>query len=100
MWRLSDLEWLSLNVSEKRRGLWLSEIPCWIGVPANFDAAGKLFPDFPAAQNAIPAKVWALSGKETAAGKLAAPSETLLDFLLRDRHSLLEFFSKFRPFQG
>ena len=33
-----------------------------------FDAAGKLFPDFPAARQAIPAKVWALSGKEMAAG--------------------------------
>ena len=30
--------------------------------------------------------------RKTAAGKLAAPSGTLLDFLLRDRHSFLEFF--------
>ena len=30
--------------------------------------------------------------RKTAAGKLAAPSGTLLDFRLRDRHSLLEFF--------
>ena len=30
--------------------------------------------------------------RKTAAGKLAAPSGMLLDFLLRDRHSLLEFF--------
>ena len=30
--------------------------------------------------------------RKTAAGKLAAPSGTLLDFLLRDRHSLLDFF--------
>ena len=30
--------------------------------------------------------------RKTAAGKLAAPSGTLLDFLLRDRHNLLEFF--------
>ena len=30
--------------------------------------------------------------RKTAAGKLAAPAGTLLDFLLRDRHSLLEFF--------
>ena len=44
--------------------LWLSEIRCWKSFPANFDAAGKLFPDFPAARNAIPAKVWAFSGKE------------------------------------
>ena len=30
--------------------------------------------------------------RRTAAGKLAAPAGMLLDFLLRDRHSLLEFF--------
>ena len=30
--------------------------------------------------------------RKSAAGKLAAPPGTLLDFLLRDRHSLLEFF--------
>ena len=30
--------------------------------------------------------------RRTAAGKLAAPAGTLLDFLLRDLHSLLEFF--------
>ena len=39
---------------------------------ANFDAAGNSSPNFPAAQNAIPAKVWALSSKEMAAGKLQA----------------------------
>ena len=27
--------------SENSRRLWLSEIPCWKGFPANFDAAGK-----------------------------------------------------------
>ena len=47
-----------------------------------FSGKFQLFSDFPAAQNAIPAKVLALSGKETAAGKLAAPVGTLLDFLL------------------
>ena len=30
---------------------------------------------------------------EMAAGKLATPSGTLLEFLLRDRHNLLEFIS-------
>ena len=34
--------------------------------------------------------------RRTAAGKLAAPSGTLLDFLPRDRHSLLEFFRKIK----
>ena len=33
----------------------------------------------------MPAKVWALSGMETAAGEWAAPAGTLLDFLLRDQ---------------
>ena len=51
--------------SENSKRLWLSEIPCWKGFRANFDAAGKLvFPDFPAARPAIPAKLRALSGKE------------------------------------
>ena len=44
------------NFRNSRR-LWLSKIRCWKSFPANFDAAGKLLPDFPAAQNAIPAKV-------------------------------------------
>ena len=56
--------------SEISRRLWLSEIPHWKGFPANFDAGGKLFPDFPAARNAIPAKVWALSGKENGCWKI------------------------------
>ena len=56
--------------SENSRRLWLSKIPCWKGFPANFDAAGKWFPDFPAAQNAIPTKVWALSGKENGCWKI------------------------------
>ena len=44
----------SRSFSENSRRLWLSEIRCWRSFPANFDAAGKLFPDFSAAQNAIP----------------------------------------------
>ena len=58
------------DYSESSRRLWLSEIPCWKGVPANFDAAGKFFTDFPAARNAIPAKVWAFSGKENGCLKI------------------------------
>ena len=46
------------------RSLWQSDIHCWEGFPANFDAAGEFFPDFPAAPHAIPAKVSALSGLE------------------------------------
>ena len=56
--------------SENSRRLWLSEIPCWKGFPANFDAAGKFFPDFPAARNAMHAKVWALSGNENGCWKI------------------------------
>ena len=52
------------------RRLWLSEICCWKSSPANFDAAGKFFTEFPAAQNAIPAKVWAFSGKENGCWKI------------------------------
>ena len=38
--------------------------------PGNFAAAWKFFPDFPAARHAIPAKVWALSGKENGCWKI------------------------------
>ena len=47
--------------------------------------------EFPAARHAIPAKVWAIRARKTAAGKSAPPSVTPLDFLLQDGHSLLEF---------
>ena len=57
-------------LSENLRRLWLSEIPCWKGFPANVDAAGKFLPDFPAARSAIPAKVWALSSKENGCWKI------------------------------
>ena len=50
------------------------------------------FTDFPAARNVIPAKVWALSGKESGCWKIGRAFGNVLDFLLRDRHSLLEFF--------
>ena len=33
--------WQKGQKSENSRRLWLSEIPCWKGFPANFDAAGK-----------------------------------------------------------
>ena len=48
----------------------MSEIPCWKSFRANFDAAGKFLTDFPAARNAIPAKVWALSGKGNGCWKI------------------------------
>ena len=58
------------HLSENSRRLWLSEIPCWKSFPANFDAAGKIFTGFPAAPTAIPAKVWAFSGKENGCWKI------------------------------
>ena len=66
----SDLDCLPPQDSESLKRLWLFEIPCWKSFPANFDAAGKLFTDFPAARNAIPAKVSALSGKEDGCWKI------------------------------
>ena len=52
------------HFSENSRRLWMSEIPCRKGL------------------GHCPAR-------KTAAGKSAPPSGTLLDFLVRDRHSLL-----------
>ena len=55
---------------------------CWKMIPRFFRQREMLclprFGHFPA--------------RTTAAGKLAAPAGTQLDFLFRDRHSLLEFF--------
>ena len=48
----------------------MSEIRCWKSLRANLDAAGKFCTDFPAARNAIPAKVWAFSGKENGCWKI------------------------------
>ena len=61
---------MQCNRSENSRRLWLPEIRCWKSFPANFDAAGKLFTDFPAAQNAVPAELWAFSGKENGCWKI------------------------------
>ena len=74
--RFSNL-WAScvdFSISENSRRLWLSDIPCWKGFLANLDATGKFFPalwKISAAPNAVPAKVWALTGKEMAARKSA-----------------------------
>ena len=69
--RFGPLGFASLQIScppfrnsKLLRRLWLSKIPCWKGFPAKCDSAGKFFPDSPAARHDIPAKVWALSGKE------------------------------------
>ena len=93
---------------------------CWKGFPANFDAAGKLFSDFPAARNAVPAKVWALSGKENgcwkigrACGKTAGlspprppkPSWDLLNqsktqYRSRNRHTLSPYVPCNAPYRA
>ena len=53
-----------------------------------FDAAGKLFGDFPAARFMLSLPGFGrFPARKMAAGKLAAPAGTLLDFLLRDRHT-------------
>ena len=44
--------------------------------PADFDAAGGFFTDFPATRNAIPAKVGHFPPRKMAAGKSAPPSGT------------------------
>ena len=62
------------------------------GFSFNFDAAGKLFPDFPAARDAIPAKVCAFFSKENTCWKVGLAFVKAPGFLLRDRHSLLEVF--------
>ena len=56
--------------SENWRRLWLSEIPCWTKFSGKFRGCWKFFTDFPAARNAIPAKVWAFSGKENGCWKI------------------------------
>ena len=56
---------------------------------------GILPPDFPAARDGIMLSLPRFGhfpARTMAAGKSALPSGTLLDFLLQDRHSLLEFF--------
>ena len=78
--------------SENSRRLWLSKLPCWKGFLANFDAAGKLFPDFPAARNAIPTKVWELSGNKMAAGKSARLRERCWIFSSERATAFLSFF--------
>ena len=80
------------KVWKNSRRLWLSEIPCWKGFPANFDAAGQLFKNFPAARNAIHAKVWAFSGGKWLLENRPAFENAPGFSPLRPRHSLLEFF--------
>ena len=80
------------HLSESSRRLWLSEIPCWKRFPANSTLLENSSPIFRQHELLSLPRFGHLPARKTAAGKLAAPSGTLLDFLLRDRHSLLEFF--------
>ena len=80
-----------LPVSENSTRLWLSEIPCWKSFPANFDAAGKLFPDFPAARHAIPAKFSAFSGKENGCWKIGRLRERSWIFSSETATAFLSF---------
>ena len=54
-----------------------------------FRRCWKMIPRFSGSAKCYPCRGL---GTSPAAGKLAAPAGTLLDCLLRDRHSLLEFF--------
>ena len=71
----------------------------WAGCGCPKFVAGRVFrqsstlledssPIFRQHKVAVSAKVWRLSGKETAAGKSAPPSGTLLHFSSKDCHSL------------
>ena len=89
------------QASENLRRLWLSEILCWKGFLANFDAAGQAFPDFPAARKATPAKVWRLSGKENGCLKIGpSPSGALLDFSSETATTFLSFSEIGMSMQG
>ena len=89
-WEAGEGSSEGLFIKNSRR-LWLSEIPCWKGFPASFDAAGKWYsPIFRQREILSLPRFGHFPARKTAAGKLAAG--TLLDFLLRDRHRLLEFF--------
>ena len=68
-----------LRFSENSRRLWLSEIPCWKGFPANFDAAGKNdSPIFRQREMLSLPRFGHFPARKTAAGKLAARAGTLL----------------------
>ena len=73
--------------------LWLSEIPCWKSFPANVDAAGTfILHRFSGSTKCYPCQGLGIFRQGNGCWqKSAPPSGTLLDFLLWDRHSLLEF---------
>ena len=83
---------------ENPRRLWLSEIHCWKGFPANLTLLENSSPIFRQHEELSLPRFGAAGNfghfpaRDMAAGKSAPPSGMLLDFLLRDRHSLLELF--------
>ena len=82
-------------ISDSSRRLWLSEIPCWKSFPANFDAAGKFSLIFRQHEMLWLPRFRHFPARKMAAGRSAPPSVTLLDFLLWDCRSLLEFLWPF-----
>ena len=91
-WR-NGLDSLFKEVSQKtREGCGCPKFPAGKGFPAKFDTAGKYSPIFRQREMLSLPRFGHFPARKMAAGKLAAPAGTLLDFLLRDRHSLLEFF--------
>ena len=70
------------------------------GSPANFNAAGTFFPDFPAARNAIPAKVWALSGKETGCRKIGPAFGNAPGFVLSETAQPSSIFLNITAYGG
>ena len=78
--------------SENSRRLWLSEIPCWKVFGQILTLLENSSPIFGQHEMLSLPRFGHFPAMKAAAGKLAAPSGTLLDFLLWDRHCLLEFF--------
>ena len=59
------------------RRLWLSHIWSGKSFPENFDDTGKFFPDFPGSRYAVPARVWAISGRRECWPRIRELSWTL-----------------------
>ena len=83
----------SYSTSENSRRLWLSEILCRKGFPEKIGALLENYSRFSGSTKCYPCQGFGpFPARKMAAGKSATSSGTLLDFLLRDRHNLLEFF--------
>ena len=76
--------------SENSRRLWLSEIPCWKGIPTNIDAAGNPSPIL-RQQDMLFLPRFAHFPARNGCWKLTLPAGTLLDFLLETATPFLSF---------